>query len=113
MIASYLVIDTFIVRGIQNANVHNEVNPIYLDIGKSSNFNDFFIKYPNTRLMYRFQLLSITLYTNIANTDEKILIFCKGLKGAKKCDTNREEDTILGITHKENIAKFETVAYNI
>ena len=32
------------------------IHPIYLDIGKSSNFNDFFIKYPNTIFIYRFHL---------------------------------------------------------
>ena len=44
MIENYLVIDTFIVRGIQSTNLHNQVNRIYLDIGKSSKFNDFFYK---------------------------------------------------------------------
>ena len=39
----------------------------------------------------------------IGNTDGEILITCKGLKDAKKCDTNGEEDTILGIIHTENI----------
>ena len=51
MIENYLVIDIFIVRGIQSTNLHNQVNPIYLDIGKNSNFNDFFVKHPNTRFI--------------------------------------------------------------
>ena len=51
MIENYLVIDTFIVRGIQSTNLQNQVNPIYLDIGKNSNFNDFFVKHPNTRFI--------------------------------------------------------------
>ena len=44
MLENYLVIDTLIVRGIQSTDLHNQVNPIYLDIGKSSSFNDFFYK---------------------------------------------------------------------
>ena len=102
MIENYVAIDTFIVRGIQSTNLHNQVNSIYLDIGKSLKFN-FFIKYPNTRFIYRFQLISITLSTNITNTDGEILIIYKGLKDARKFDTNGEEDTIHGIIHTENI----------
>ena len=37
---------------------------------------------------------------------------CKGLKDAKKCDTNGEEDTIYGIIHTENIENWKVV-YNI
>ena len=88
MLENYLVIDTLIVRGIQSTNLHNQINPIYLDIGKSSSFNDFFIRYPNTRFIYRFHLLSITLSTNITNMDGDISITCKGLKDAKKYATN-------------------------
>ena len=44
MIENYLVIDAFTVRGIQSTNLRNQVNPIYLDIGNSSKFNDFFYK---------------------------------------------------------------------
>ena len=109
MIENYVAIDTFIVRGIQSTNLHNQVNSIYLDIGKSLKFN-FFIKYPNTRFIYRFQLISITLSTNITNMDGEILITCKGLKDAKKCDTNGEEDTILGIIHTENIENWEQLS---
>ena len=43
MVENYFVNDTFIVRGIQNTKLQNQVNPICLDIGKSSNFNDFFL----------------------------------------------------------------------
>ena len=89
-----------------------KVQTIYLDIGKSSEFNDFFTKYPNTRFIYRFQLISITLSTNITNTDGEILIMCKGFKDAKKCDTKGEEDTIYGIIHTENIENWKVV-YNI
>ena len=88
MIGNYLVIDTLIVRGTQSTNLHNQVNPIYLDIGKSSSFNDFFIRYPNTRFIYRFRLISITLSTNITNMDGDVSITFKGLKDAKKCATN-------------------------
>ena len=88
MLENYLVIDTLIVRGIQSTNLHNQINPIYLDIGKSSSFNDFFIRYPNTRFIYRFHLISITLSTNIINMDGDISITCKVLKDAKKCATN-------------------------
>ena len=42
MTESYVVFDTFIVRGIQSTNLPNLVNTIYLDIGKSSKYNDFF-----------------------------------------------------------------------
>ena len=51
-IEKYLGIDTFIVRGIQGTNLNNQVNPIYLNIGQSSNFNDFFIQYQNIRFIY-------------------------------------------------------------
>ena len=88
MLENYLVIDTLIVRGIQSTNLHNQINPIYLDIGKSSSFNDFFVRYPNTRFIYRFHLISITLSTNIKNMDGDISITCKVLKDAKKCATN-------------------------
>ena len=88
MLENYLVIDTLIVRGIQSTNLHNQINPIYLDIGKSSSFNDFFIRHPNTRFIYRFHLISITLSTNITNMDGDISITCKVLKDAKKCATN-------------------------
>ena len=70
---------------------------------KAQNLMIFFIKYPNTRFLYRFQLINITLSTIITNTDGEILITCKGLTDAKKCDTNGEEDAILGIIHTENI----------
>ena len=105
-----MLIDTFIVRGIQSTNLHNQVNPIYFDIGKSSKFNDSYIKYPNPRFTYRFQLASITLPTNITNTDGEILITCQGLKDAKKCDTNGEEDTIIGIIHTEYIENWEQLS---
>ena len=42
--------------------------------------------------------------------DGEVLITCKGLKDAKKCDTNREEDIILGIIHTENIEKLEQLS---
>ena len=80
MIENYLVIDTFIVRGIQSTNLHNQVKPISLDIGKSSKFNDIFMKYSNKRFIYRFQLISIRLSTNMTNTDGEILVTCKGLR---------------------------------
>ena len=87
----HTIIDTFIVRGIQRTNQHNQFNPVYLDIGKSPNFNGFFSRYQNNRrYLYRFQLNSITLSTNITNVDSEILITCKGLNNAKKCDTNGE-----------------------
>ena len=109
MIENYVAIDTFIVRGIQSTNIHNHVNSIYLAIDKSLKCN-FFIKYPNTRFIYRFQLISITLSTNITNMDGEILITCKGLKDTKKCDTNGEEDTILGIILTENIENWEQLS---
>ena len=74
MIENCLVIDKFIVRGIQNIKLQNQVNLIYLDMGKSSTFNDFFYKISKQRFIYRFQLISITLSTNITNTDGEILI---------------------------------------
>ena len=76
----------------------------------AQNLMIFFIKYPNTRFIYRFHLISITLSTNITNTDGEILITCNGLKDAKKCDTNGEEDTILGIIHTENIENWEQLS---
>ena len=91
MLENFLVIDTFIVRDIQSSNLHHQVNPIYLDIGKSSNFYDFFIKYPNTRSAYRFQLISITPSTNIINTNGEILIMCKGLKDAKSATLRKRK----------------------
>ena len=35
---------------------------------------------------------------------------CKGLKDAKKCDTNGKEDTILSIIHAENIENWEQLS---
>ena len=48
--------------------------------------------------------------TDITNTNGEILITCKGLKDAKKCDTNGEGDTILDIIHTENIEKWEQLS---
>lgn len=107
----HTIIDTFVVRGIQGTNQHNQLNPVYFGIGKSPNFNGFFRRYQNNRrYLYRFQLNSITLSTNITNVDSEILITCKGLNNAKKCDTNGEEDRLLGIIDTENIENWKQLS---
>ena len=57
-----------------------------------------------------FSYKSITLPTNIRNMDGEILMTCKGLKDSKKCETNEEEDTILGIIHTKNIEIWEQLS---
>ena len=72
----------------------------------------FFYKISKQRFIYRFQLISITLSTNITNTDGEILIIYKGLKDARKFDTNGEEDNPRYNTYRKHL-KLRTVVCNI
>lgn len=64
------------------------LNPVYINKGKSQNFNDFFRYYPFSAYFYKFKITSLKLWSNIKTSDNEILATCAGLGDCKKSNTN-------------------------
>ena len=101
------VADTIIVLGIQSLKEITALNPNFVDISNSPSFLDFLGRYPLSNLIYRFDLMSMTLSTSIVNLDNNILAMCVGLNKCKKANVNRVQENILAIIHTENVANWE------
>ena len=51
----FVTVDSYIVRRIQDMNKYNLLNPVYINVGKSLNFNNFFRDYPSSAHFYKFK----------------------------------------------------------
>lgn len=96
-----LIMDNFVIWGMQDFGQYIIVNPININIGRSDHFRRFFKKYSTKTFIYRFCLMSITIWPNI-NINKEILVICTGLNDCKHSDMNWYEDKVLTIIHLEN-----------
>ena len=101
-----LIMDNFVIWGMQDFSQYIIANPININIGKSDHFRRFFEKYSTKTFIYGFCLMSITISPNI-NSNKEILVICTGLNDCKHSDMNWYEDKVLTIIHLENISNWE------
>ena len=102
----FVTVDSYIVCSIQDLKQYSLLNPVYINVGKSQNFKDFFRDYPSSAYFYIFKITSITS-SNIKNADTEILVTCTGLSDCKKSDTNGHQHNVLVIIHLGSINNWE------
>ena len=97
------VVDTIIVKALQNCNEYSTLNPLEIDLN-SNYLNKIISDYKG--FIFEVKLIKVLFSSNIENDTQNIFIVCQNLNSTKKALINNKIYSLLGIINLNEIKQW-------
>ena len=97
-------LETLMIRGQQNFELHNQINPIKIRTDDDQVVNNL---KKVTRAYYKFAPIGIIFPASVTNNTEQIFVTCRKLNNAKPALINSKLINILGVINLNKIDNWD------
>ena len=102
---SFALVDEVKIGGLQNYNVSNKLNPVYISI-RDSELNAFLSRY-HRRYKYRFIINNLLFSSSVTQDTNIIFTSCNGLNDTKETLLSRKIFKTLGVININQIEEWQ------